>query len=123
MSEKLDALQEDLSEAEVESREWQELFECRGWQRLVEFATLQRNMRKETVILTPISSEHTAYMQEMMKGEVLGIGLVLAFPETQKEMADMKIRTLKLEMEMEDAGEEADARADVSRVDNPDTFG
>lgn len=118
MREKLDAIQEELSGAEIEAREWKELFESRGWARLKQFAEEQRNMRKEVVILSPISSEHTAYMQEMMKGEVLGIGLVLSFPQTQLEMAEMKIRTLKHEMELEDATEDEEPATVPGRLDS-----
>ena len=73
--------------------------------------------------MTPIEGEHTAYKQEMMKGEALGLGLVLSYPQTQLELAEMNVRTLTKEMELEDVAEETDARADVSRVDNPNAFG
>jgi len=122
MSERGDSLNVVLAEANVALREWQTLLESPGWQRLVAFCIEQRNMRKELVLMTPVDGEHTAYKQEMMKGEALGIGLVLSYPETQKEMAEMQVRTLTKEVELEDEADAAE-QADVSRVDDPNTFG
>lgn len=122
MSEKLDELQNQLTEAATEEREWKELLDSAAWQRYATFLTNQRNMRKEVVLMTPISAENTAFAQEFYKGEAMGLSLALSFPQTQLELAEMKRRTLTKETELEHESE-AEERTDVSRVGDPEPFG
>lgn len=62
-----------------------------GWDLLVKHANEQIKTRTDTVILTPLESTGKVTLQEFMKGEIGGIRLMMALPDTLIEVAEAVI--------------------------------
>lgn len=99
MSEKRNELESELSSAASEANTWKQLLEHPAWKRYEAFLREQQAMRAQVCMLTPISTEYSAFAQELFKGEYGGIGLALAIPQTQFELADLRRKALTQELE------------------------
>lgn len=68
-----------------------QLLKSPGWDLLVKHANEQVKTRTDEVILRPLESTGKVTLQEYMKGEVGGIRLIMALPETLIEIAEAVI--------------------------------
>jgi len=84
-------------------RDWKELIESDGWKRLVEIADEQIAGRVNEIVLKPMTD---LAHQEFAKGEVAGIKLFIAIPETQKTMFEAQFDR---ETDEEEENERADS--------------
>lgn len=114
-----DELEGSLSKAASDAAMWRSLLEHPGWveyQRLVEG---QINLRKGTILLTPLQSAALVFHQEFMKGEAAGAQACLLLPHAQLEAAEMDRVRLTNQLERDDeierqvAADEPRSRVDV----------
>ena len=59
-----------------------QLLKSPGWELLVKHAQAQIQTRTDTVILTPLESTGKVTQQEFQKGEIAGMRLLIALPES-----------------------------------------
>ena len=74
-----------------------ELTESAGWKFLMEIAEAQRMVRSNKILLTPCPADQVT-VQEFEKGEIAGITLFSAMPETAIEALTGEIESWKARM-------------------------
>jgi hypothetical protein len=117
MSEKIEELESQLSAAAEEAHLWKSLMDHPAWEKYVAFLSEQAELRAKVCMLTPINNEYSAFAQEMYKGEYGGIKLALSTPETQFELADLKRKSLIIELENENEMETRISAVGTDRLD------
>lgn len=124
MSEKIDALEGQLSDKSGLLSVLRSFTEHPGWEIFSKMLEAQQNGRKGEVLLQPLSGDNAVYKQEFMKGEISGLALAQVAPFTQIEVLKLEVKTLQEQLEREN---ELEARiSDVSgrsRVDDEQFFG
>lgn len=98
MSER-DELNDRALEIGEELSTWASLMKHPGWHKLLEFAFAQQDNRVKHTMLNPCLALDDALPQEFMKGEFSGIGLVLKFPEVEKERLQAEAERIERELE------------------------
>ena len=120
---KRDEISGRLSETASDVASWRGLLDHPGWKRYKDIIEQQVRLRHATICLTPLESFGKSLEQEFMKGEAAGLGLALALPETQHEMARLDLERLTVALEKETDNEKARKSDGGSRVDNNDFSG
>lgn len=93
---------EDRRDYESALLDFKAMLKTKGWKRLLEIGKGQQEVRKHSVILTPLKLIDDALSQEFMKGEYAGIGLLLAIPETEISKFEELIKLNKVEEDDKD---------------------
>jgi len=117
---KRDEISGRLSEAASTVATWRGLMDTPAWKNYRAIIEEQVRLRHATICLTPLSSFGKSLEQEFMKGEAAGLGLALALPETQYEMASLDLERLTVELEKEMDNETSGKSAERSRVFDDD---
>ena len=120
---KIENISGKLSASANEVAVWRGLIESPAWKTYKDVIEQQVRLRHATICLTPLESFGKSLEQEFMKGEAAGLGLALALPETQYEMAKLDVAKLTVELEKENDSEKARNADGGSRVDNADFSG
>ena len=102
MSEKINALEDELGQAAEVLSHWESLLEHPGWHRLATLVESNIGFRMPE-IMRPLGTFGETLAQEFAKGEISGMKMILILPQAQIEMlrADHKRVNVQLEQEME----------------------
>lgn len=122
MSQRSDALEEQLSEAQSRVSIWKTLLDHLGWKTLLEELGQENYTRQTVVCSTPLNPDSNIYAQEFIKGQFSGVEHTLQYPVEQLEAAKREVALLTKQLENEN---EIEARipAYESRVDTPEYRG
>lgn len=111
-------LEQELSDKSSLLRLWIDLTESPAWVTLEAVMTEQKNARAAIICGVPLKTLDEVPEQEFKKGEVAGIGLMLAYPKTAIEVLEAEIEALNSEAEVASESQ-TDRKPDVpSRVDD-----
>lgn len=124
MSEKLDALEGQLSSLSEQIHTLEKLMEQPGWNVFLNTLAAQSKEREGAVLLKPLNDTGAVYAQEFMKGEVSGLLLAQVLVPTMVE--DLRRQRSTTEVQLENQHESEKVGTDAgsgSRVDDEQWHG